>query len=153
MRRLICFLLCLSLLGGMGAALAVELPDAADAAEFAERIRARWEELEIRERLEDLDMEGIGDDLRALAQESAGLDDEALEARIRALAAKHGVTLDDAQVEKIVKLFRSAEKGAAVKEKAEDAKEKAAGFLQSLRGLAHKAAAFFQKLGALLQKV
>ena len=153
MKRLICFLLCLCLLAGMCCASAVELPDSGDLDEFTERIRTGWEELGIREKLEDLDMDGLGEDLRALARESGELDDAALEARIRALAEKHGVTLDEDQVQKIVKLFRSYEKGAAVKEKAAEAKEKAAGFWQSFREFAHRAAAFFSKLGSLLQKI
>ena len=153
MKHFLAFLLCLCLLCSLCSAYALDLPDMETADQFAERIRTIWEDLDIREKLDDLDLDGLGADLRALAAESAELSDSALEARIRAIAEKHGVTLDDGQVQKVVKIFRSYEKGVDVKGKAETLKEKAAGVVEFLRSLAHKASSFFLKLGGLLQKI
>ena len=155
MKRLLCFILALCLLCGMGSALAldIELPGSDGIDALSERITELLEESNLREKLDELDMDSLLADVKALAKECAEMDDAALDAAIRALADKHGLSLDDEQVARIAKLCRSAEKGAELKDKAADAKDRAVGFWQRVREFSHKAAAFFQKLGALLEKV
>ena len=155
MKRFICLLLCLSLCLGAGAlpAFAAELPSLESLDRFGELVGDWWDDLELKEKFDDLDAEGLREDLGTLLKESAALDDDALAARIRETAAAHGVTLNDEQVESLLKLLRTFEKGAEVKEKAGEAKEKAGKFIESLRGFAHKAGTFFRKLGDFLQKI
>ena len=153
MKRLLSFILALCLLCGMGSALALDLPGGDGIDDLTDRISALLEDLDLREKLDDLDMDTLMADIKDLTQRSGDLSDEELDEAIRALAEKHGLSLDDEQIAKVAKLCRSLEKGAELKDKAADAKAKATGFLQRVRIFAHKAAAFFQKLGTLLEKV
>ena len=148
-------MLCLCLLGSMVSAFAaeIELPGAEGIDALSQRITELLDELDLREKLDELDMEALLSDIKALAQESASMEDDELDAAIRDLAKKHGLTLSDEQIAKLAKLCRSAEKGSELKDKAENAKEKATGFWQRFREFAHRAAAFFTKLGAFLQKI
>ena len=152
MKRLLCFILALCLLCCTCFVLAAGPEDNVQVEEFTRRIGEFWKDLKLKDKLDDLEFSGLGDDLKALLQESAALDDDELEARIREIAASHGVTLDDEQAQNLAKLLRTYEKGAEVKEKAEDAREKAAGWMDHLRSFAHKAAGVFQKLGTWLEK-
>ena len=154
-KRILTFVLCLCLLGSMVSAFAaeIELPGAESIDALSRRISELLDELDLREKLEDLDTDALLADIKALAQESASMDDETLNEAIRALTEKHGLSLNDEQIAKLVKLCRSAEKGTELKDKAENAKEKATGFWQRFREFAHRAAAFFTKLSAFLQKV
>jgi len=155
MKRFICLLLCLCICLGAGAlpVSAAELPSLDSLDRFSDLIGDWWDDLELKEKLDDLDAEGLREDLGALLKESAALDDETLAGRIRETAAAHGVTLSDEQVESLLKLLRTFEKGMEVKEKADNAKEKAGKFLDSLRGFASKAGTFFRKLGDFLQRI
>ena len=152
MKRLLCFILALCLLCGAVSVFSAAAEDEDRIGEFTRRVGEFWSELELKDKLDELELSGLGDDLKALLQDSAALDDDELEARIREIAAAHGVTPDDEQVEKLAKLVRTYEKGADIKEKAEDAREKAAGLMDHLRAFAHKAAGVFQKLGTWLEK-
>ena len=155
MRRFLCFILAFCLLCSMGSAFAIDfdLPGGNAADDLSARLTELFDELELRDKLDELDMETLGKDIRLLAQQSSALSDEELSAAIRTLAEKHGISLDDEQIAKIAKLCRSLEKGTELKDKAADAKEKASGFWQRVREFSHKAAAFFTKLGALLEKL
>lgn len=154
MKRLLCFILVLCLFCGTGAAFAldIELPDGGFD-DLAGRFSALFDDLDLRDKLDELDLETLMADIKALAKQSDTLSDEELNEAIRALAEKHGLTLDDEQIAKIVKLCRSLEKGAELKDKAADAKEKASGLWQRVRIFSHKAAAFFQKFGKWLEKI
>ena len=155
MKRFISLLLCLCIGLSVGAlpVFAAELPALDSLDRFGELIGNWWDDLELKEKFDDLDAEGLREDLGVLLKESAALDDDALAERIRETAAAHGVTLNDEQVESLLKLLRTVEKGAEVKDKAGEAKEKAGKFIDSLRGFAHKAGTFFRKLADFLQKI
>ena len=152
MKRLLCFILALCLLCGMSIVFAATPEENSSMEEFSRRIGEFGKELDLRDKLDDVELSGLGDELKALLKDSAELDDDALAAQIREIAEAHGVTLNDEQVQKLVKLLRTYEKGADVKEKAEDVKAKAVGLMEHLRTFAHKAAGFFQKLGTWLEK-
>ena len=154
MKRFIGLLLCLCCCLGVAAVgtHAAQLPSLDSLENIGELIGDWWNDLEVKDKLEEFDTEGLRDELGNLLKESAALSDEALAERIRETAAAHGVTLDDTQVENLIKLLRTFEKGAEVKEKTEEAKEKAGKFVGTLRNIALKAGNFFRKFGDFLQK-
>lgn len=142
MKRLISFLLILCLLASFGLAFAVELK-LDDKPELDERIA---------DLLEKYDAKDMLDDIKALLEESSGLSDEQLGERISALADSHGITLSDEQIDQIITVCRTLEKGQTLKESVEQGKEKVGGFFQSIRIFAQKAANFFQRISDLFGK-
>jgi len=155
MKRLLCLLLCLCLFAGMGSALAADMPEVEISERLVRRLTEQWDDPEFKDKLASLDgvdLEDLGEELKALAQEAETLSDEELAARLKALAEARGISLSDDQVQTLLKLLRTYEKGTELKEKAEDVKEKTTGFVAAFRGFAHKAAAFFQRLSDFLKK-
>ena len=65
---------------------------------------------ELRETLRDADTDELFSDLRELIGDTADLDDEALRARIEAVAEAHGIHLVDRQIAQLMKLCRTAER-------------------------------------------
>ena len=115
---------CLTLAALSPAAAAADLPDAG---ELIDRLGGLTEEglsaltdwfegqtaklaPELRETLRDADTEALFSDFKALAGQTAGMDDDALRAAILALAEKHGIHLVDSQTEQIMGLCRALEK-------------------------------------------
>lgn len=146
--RILCLLLCLLLLGG--SALAAD----SGADTLLDRISEFWDTLDLQDAL---DLSSLTSGVRALAEESAQLDDEALEARIRALAEEQGIPLNDAQIKQLLQLVRSLETGI---ERGNSAKGKLQAFqawlnncLQALRDLFRRIAEAFQRIGSWLDKL
>ena len=107
MKRLLCFILALCLLCGMSIVFAATPEENSSMEEFSRRIGEFGKELDLRDKLDDVELSGLGDELKALLKDSAELDDDALAAQIREIAEAHGVTLNDEQVQKLVKLLRT----------------------------------------------
>ena len=146
--RLLSLLLCLLLLGG--SVLAADsgtdtLPD---------RITEFWDTLD----LPDMpDLSSLTEGVRALAEESAQLDDEALGDQIRALAEDQGIPLNDAQIRQLLQLIRSLEtgieRGAAAKNKLEALRAWFTGTLQTLRDFFQQVADVFRRVGEWIGKL
>lgn len=139
--RILSLLLCLLLLGG--SALAVDT----GADELLDRITAFWDSLDLKE---SLDLSSLTADIRALADESAQLDDEALESRIRALAEGRGLSLNDAQIQQLLQLIRTLEtgieKGNALKNKLQAFQAWVSNSFQALRDFFRRAADLFNRI-------
>jgi len=151
MKRFLCFILAFCFLGGTGSVMAVDFDLPVDG--ISEKITQFFEDLALEEKLDDLEMETLISDAKALVERSAALTVEQLHDAIVAFAAQHGITLNDEQVSSFAKLCRSLEKGVDLKEKADGAKVQAANLWQRFREIAHKAAGFFLKLGTWLQRI
>ena len=106
---------------------------------------------ELRDMLEQYDLDTLGDDLRTVLDSAAAMSDEELATAISGLAEQHGVTLTDSQIEQLCQLCRRLEKLSPdeLKETLENAKEKA----ESLNNKWKKIAGFFQKLRNAAAKV
>lgn len=146
--RILCFFLCLLVLGG--SALAAE----DDADSLPDRVREIWDSLDLADKL---DLSDLTQAVRDLAVESAQLDDAALEDRIRSLAEEHGLSLNDAQVEQLRQLVRSIETGVEetgkLKAWFQNTWSKLRGMLETLRDFFRRAAEWFRKIGDWLDKL
>ena len=146
--QMLCLLLCLLFLGG--GALAAD----GGADTLPDRISDFWDSLELQDAL---DLSSLTAGVRALAEESAQLDDEALEARIRALAEEQGIPLNDAQIKQLLQLVRSLEtgieKGNSAKGKLQAIQTWLVSCLQTLRDLFRRIAEAFQRIGGWLDKL
>jgi len=152
MKRVLCLILVLALLCTTGNAFALELKENDSVDDLTERVSDLFEELNLREKLDDIDLKKLVADIKLLTEGSVGMDDETLEETIRTLAEEYGLALNDEQVAKILKLCRSVEKGAELKGKAVELKAKAVGLMLRIRLFAHKAASVLQKAGSLLER-
>ena len=146
--RLLSLLLCLLLLGG--SVLAAD----SGTDTLLDRITEFWDTLD----LPDMpDLSSLTEGVRALAEESAQLDDETLENRICALAEEQGLPLNDAQVQQLLQLVRSletgVEKGKSVKNKLQALQAWFTGTLQTLRDFFQRVADVFRRLGDWLDKL
>lgn len=146
--RLLCLLLCLLLLGG--SALAAD----SGGDELLDRITDFWNSLGLKDAL---DLSPLTSEVRALADESAQLDDDALEARIRALAEEQGIHLNDAQIQQLLQLVRTLEagieKGNSLKNKFQAFQAWVSNAFQALRDFFQRAAELFQRIGDWLGKL
>ena len=146
--KLLCLLLCLLLLGG--GALAADF----DTEDLFERVREYWDSLDLGDAPE---LSSLTGGVRALAEESARLDDEALETRIRALAEEQGIPLNDAQIKHLVQLVRSLETGIqrsnSAKGKLEAARDWLTATLQALRDFFQRVADVFRRVGEWIDKL
>lgn len=108
---------------------------------------------ELRETLRDLDTDGLLSDLRELAGETKGLDDDALRVKILELAEKHGTHLVDDQVQQLMDLCRALEKldADAWKERA-DALRQELGAPGGLRGVWQSVVNAFKSAGSWLSE-
>ena len=153
MKKIICLLLCLVLLGAGGSALAADLPDTIDPAEFADQVTGFLDGLDIPDALRELDFEALRDEFRALARESGSLDDDALDARIRAIASEFGLTLTDEQVASLRKTVRLYEKEQDAKERVEDAKSRWETFRERLAGFGSATRRIWRSLGRAFSRI
>ena len=146
--RSLCLLLCLLLLGG--SVLAAD----GDTDSLLDRVSDFWDSLDLQD---TLDLPTLTEGVRALAEESAQLDDEALGDQIRAPAEDQGIPLNDAQVRQLLQLVRSLEtgieKGNSAKNKLQAFQAWLSGTIQVLRDLFQRVAEAFRRIGDWFDKL
>lgn len=139
MKRFISFLLIICMLCPLSGAFAADLGDTL--------------EQQIEEMLEKYHAKDMLGDIKDLLKDAKNYSDEELKERIQDMAEARGVDLSDAQIDQIVKLCRTLDKGQELKSDLENGKEKVSGFLQGFRSFAQRASSFFLKLSNLFGKL
>ena len=170
-KRALCLLLCLSLTGAAGvSAWAVELPDFSAYLEKYDGLfdgvvdsldgLKNGQDFQLGDKLrgviERYDLDSFGADLKEFLNNSAEMSDEALADSISGLAADHGITLTDSQLQQLCTLCRKLEKldADALQDKleglretvdqAEKERETVSGFFQVLRNSWNKVSVFLR---------
>ncbi|MCQ2558813.1 MAG: DUF1002 domain-containing protein [Oscillospiraceae bacterium] len=119
---------------------------------------------ELAEAIGSADSEAIVGDLKQILTETVNMTDEELSSEIHAIAKQYNVNLTDGQVKRLVNLCRSLE-GLNIGQltervqnmqntikKVSEAKDEAAGFLESLKNVLSSVSDFFNRISAMFGK-